>query len=254
MVFFSREQPPENLINTIVGEECDTTKWFDCVANTPSHLKEGQRTPDQKQSPPPCPQAPYRNAFARSLSDDETDSSTNEDDSNESGIHPFDSSMEFDKEKTPKIKRLRRERKRDLGKSSLQETPESTFSELHYLSAAGNVTLKRPGSEEQTRECKILLSYRISKEDPSVIQIALIIYKSNSERFKTRRNLVSEFGGQSLETSTPKLLLFDSQLSSRSQTSVKNQPKTEEDVVKTEPAKSNHRPLKRPISKCSLRF
>lgn len=196
-VIFSREQPQENLNSPDRNED---EQWYDC--EMPADLKEGQRTPVRNCTPSLCPPAPFRHGlkFQTSIDDLKLDETDNEDsdDSNESGICPFDESLEVveEKRKSPAAKRLRREEKLELTRVEPTTQPESKFSELYYLEATGSVSINRQPSssdEMEKRDCKLLVSYRVNKEDPNAVQIALIVYKSNSKNLKSRRNLMTEF-------------------------------------------------------------
>ena len=253
----SREHPLENLKNSSSNDdECDVTKWFDC--ESPANLKAGHRTPEQKFSPPHCPPAPFRNPLITSTSsdDDDNDSSSDDNEHNESGIRALDSSMEqqHKKEKSPRKKKLRREEKAEVNVESSSPV-ESKFSDLLYLEAQSCITINRPSSDEpEKRDCRMLVSYRVHKDDPSIMQIALIVYKSNSKNSKTRRNLMPEFGEKS-SAESPSISLITSPSPSRSRTTQKAQQRAEEDLIKTAPAKTtNERALKRPMAKSSLRF
>ena len=248
--FLSRKQPPENLKNS--PDLADNEQWFDCKTHSPVNLKEGQKTPEHKLSPPHCPPAPCRFGLKFQPDSDEEEIEDNELDF--SGFTPFDSSMEIEtgKEvKSPECKKLRREEQ----EITMIEVTDSKFSELHYLEATGTVGINRPSissDESEKRDCKMSVSYRIHKHDPCVIQIALIVYKSNSKNPKTRRNLMAEFETKTNESMSSRSTNLPS--SSRCRTVAKLQPREEVAEVATEPAK-NSKAVKRPlISKTSLRF
>lgn len=229
----------------LTGDE----QWFDCDTHSPINLKEGQRTPTHRVSPPRCPPAPCRFGINFADSSDD-DLETYEEDLDESGIRPLDSSIQLsvEKEKSPKSKRLRREEKLEATTLEPSHPAESKFSDLFYLEASGNVTINRQPSasdEVEKRECKLLISYRVHKEDPTNVQIALIVYKSNSQNTKSRRNLMPEFGVKSSEptTTTP--------TSSRCRTTVKDRKKFEESTasgIASAPAGArNSKAIKRPM-------
>lgn len=249
-MIFSREQPLENLKNSpdLAGDE----QWFDCETHSPVDLKEGQRTPVHKATPSQCPPAPYR--FGLKFQPDSDDELEDEDDDLDlSGVRPLDMTETSQKEtleKSPECKRLKREEKESI----VVDPSESKFSELRYLEATGNVTINRQASssdEAEKRECKMFVSYRVNKDDASVVQIALIVYKSNSKNPKTRRNLMSEF-----EQKTSELMSTNLSTSSRCRTVASSRKKLEvrNTEISTEPAKAA-KAVKRPlISKTSLRF
>lgn len=201
---FSREQPQENTTTSLSMNEDE--QWFDC--DTSVDLKEGQRTPVRRSTTYQCPPAPCRNGLKFQASVDHLDFDDSDDDdtseSNESGICPLEGSFEgsFVVQETKKshvTKRQRREEKREQTTMQSTSLVESKFSELHYLEATGSVSINRQPSssdEMEKRECKLLVSYRVHKEDPDVIQIALVVYKSNSKNLKTRRNLMPEFASK----------------------------------------------------------
>lgn len=185
----------------------DDEQWFDC--ETPADLKDGQRTPDRKSTPSAsaqCPQAPCRNGLKFQTSSDDLDLEDSDDDVNDfniSGICPIDETppeIAREKRKSPLAKKQRREE--ILEQTIIQPTlqAESKFSEIYYLEATGIVSINRQSSssdEMEKRECQLLVSYRVHKEEPNKIQIALIVYKSNSKNPKTRRNLMTEFATKS---------------------------------------------------------
>lgn len=248
----------ENLTSTpglLTGDE----QWFDCETHSPVNLKEGQRTPLNRSTPSiRCPPAPCRYGIKFEISDDELDNEI--DDLNESGIRPLDSSavelMREKIEKSPSSKRIRRE-------ETLPEEPsepvDSRFSDLFYLETSGSVTIIRQtmsSSEPEKRDCRMLISYRVCKEDPTSIQVALIVYKSNSKNPKTRRNLMSEFELKSEESSSPCSL--STPTTSRCRTTVKDRKKSDDEktmeAATVPTAGKFSKATKRPISKTSLRF
>lgn len=236
-------------------------QWFDCQTHSPVDLKEGQRTPTHKATPSHCPPAPCRYGLKfQPDSDDEFEEHV--DDLNFSGFRPLDTSIEIvigKQETSPNCKRMRRTEK-EADEMTIMETSvepsESKFSELHYLEASGTVIINRQASsdESEKRDCKMFVSYRVHKDDPSIIQIALIVYKNNSKNPKTRRNLMAEFEQKTSELMSPCTTNLPS--SSRCRTVVNNRkkPETKAIQISTEPAK-NAKAIKRPmISKTSLRF
>lgn len=243
----------------MTGEET----WFDCETHSPMDAKEGHRTPQHRATPSHCPPAPCRFGIKPlTPSDDELDSDTDDDDLNLSGVRPLDSSIAIIKEKeveSPDCKRLKREEKQETTEVETCPPLESKFSQLYYLEASGTVTIKRqtmPSDDPEKRECRMLVSYRINKEDSSMIQIALIVYKSNSKNPKTRRNLMTEFEEKASELMSP--CTFNTPSTSRSRTAVKDRKKADEKSKEaaTDPSSAKYsKATKRPmISKSSLRF
>jgi hypothetical protein len=243
----------------MTGEET----WFDCETHSPMDVKEGHRTPQHRSTPSHCPPAPCRFGLKfPALSDDELDSDS--DDLNLSGICPLDSSSAVVDSKTekelnsPDCKRLKREDKQEAVDEETCPPPESKFSQVYYLEASGCVSIKRqamPSDDFEKRDCKMLVSYRVNKDDPSMIQIALIVYKSNSKNPKTRRNLMLEFGEKASELTPPSLAHMPS--TSRARTAVKDRKKLEPNPTEpsTDPSSKCSKATKRPmISKSSLRF
>jgi hypothetical protein len=231
----------------------DSEQWFDCETHSPVNLKSGLKTPEQRPSPPHCPPAPCRQGLKFLPDSDEED--LEQDDLDLSGFTPLDSTIELVTEKSPECKRQRREETQTQLTVVEPQPVESSFSDLHYLEATGSVTINRSAiaDESEKRDCKLLVSYRVNKENPAVVQIALIVYKSNARNPKTRRNLMAEF-----ETKTAELMAAQSTnvSSSRCRTVVKSQRKQETEMaqVASEPAKSS-KAIKRPmVSKTSLRF
>lgn len=225
----------ENLKNSpdqMTGDE----QWFDCDTHSPINLKEGQRTPTHKATPPRCPPAPcrYGISFVDS-SDDEHEAHKDGLNLNESGIQPLDSSVQLsvEKDESPHSKRLRREEKTESTTLETSQPAESKFSDLFYLEASGNVTINRhptASDEVEKRDCKMMVSYRVHKEDSTVVQIALIVYKSSSQNTKSRRNLMAEFGEKSSEF-IAQSLVNGGPTSSRCRTVVKSRKRFEESTV-----------------------
>lgn len=234
-------------------------KWFDSVHTTDTSINRnsGHRTPIRKSTSSLCPAAPCRLGlkFQTSIGDPDIEESDvdESEDSNESGVYPLEETFEFFKKKTksPVTKRQRRDDKRPetAQQSAIDSTIpvtelESKFSELHYLEASGCVGISRqPSSSDEMdkRDCKLLVSYRVLKEDPTIIQIALIVYKSNSKNLKTRRNLMMDFASKST--------------SSKRRTSVKDQEKTNTTVSGTSSSPCDvkySKGVKRPINQIRL--
>lgn len=254
-LFRSREQPLENS-ERIPDVSSINEQWFDCETHSPVNLKEGQRTPDLHISTPSiCPGAPVRHGHSfLSLSDDDLDDDLDDvdsDDLDETGVCPLDSShtVTIDKpDKEPKAKRVRREVKHV---EETITTAESRYSDLHYLEAIGTVTIKRHGSasdEPEKRDCRVLVSYRVHKGDSTNIQIALIVYKSNTKT-KTRRKLFQQKLPEPSSTRTHSS-------TSRSRTEEKDKKKFEEkmnEISTAPPGVKYSKATKRPL-KTSLRF
>lgn len=241
-------------------------QWFDCGTHSPVSIKEGHRTPPLTASTPAiCPPAPcrYGQKFLP-ISDDELETDDDDDsDELESGIKQLDTAaieiLKEKKEKSPESKRIRRSDNKEALSSEEQIFPrESKFSDLHYLQASGTIIITRQNSEEKEhRECKLLVSYRIDKQCSQNIQIALIVYKSNSRNTKSRRNLMIEFNKKVADLMSPTLINGPS-ATSRCRTTAKEYRNPEEIelvCIATAPAGSKTRPVKRPMtSKASLRF
>lgn len=187
---------------------------------------------------------------AEDSSDDELE--TDDESLNESGIRPLDSSLEIKstRQKSPKSKKLRRDEKLAPCTEASSPPAESRFSELHYLEATGSVSINRQGNETEKRDCIILISYRISKDDSSNIQIALIVYKNNSANPKTRRNLMTEFQEKTSEIDSP-----STSTASRFRSTIKNKKGHDEVTIKASTESTPSKAMKRRmISKASLRF
>lgn len=242
--FFRREQPIENFNKP--SKTAGNEQWFDCSTHSSLNSKAIERTPTYKTTPSICPPAPCRHGFrfdTISKSDDSIDL-------NESGVLPLDESLKTlndGEDKPPESKRLKREKEERI---SEETSLESNFLDLLYMEAVGTLLIRRkiPSSDEpETRECKILVSYRIHKEDSLNHQIALIIYKPNSINPKTRRNLMEEFDITS-DTTTEELPKgFQRQTPINQELKKRNE--SEKEVSAT------HSPTKqRKASKTSLRF
>jgi hypothetical protein len=186
------------------------------------------------------------------------------------GIYPLD--LSFDslvaKKSEQKIdKNAKRPRMRgesdDEANLCQQKTleRESKYSDLYYLESTGSVTTHRQVSssnsrieDNERRECKVLISYRVNKNNANDIQIALIIYKPNNSNQKTRRNLLLEFSEERIETD---LTLTPSM--SRCNTAVKEHPNKLENMSRIiataptgdKPIKGTKRPM---MSRGRLRF
>lgn len=228
-------------------------------------MKESQRTPPKKSTVIVCPPAPCRKYLIIDSSDEE-DENSETDDEKELGVYSLDLSHVDLMPKKSKKRIVKRQRldgdSYDEANICAQKTieRESKYSDLYYLESTGTVITHRQVSSSSShtedykrRECKILISYRINKNNHNDIQIALIIYKPNSSSLKSRRNLLNEFDDR-VETDfslTP--------MSSRFSTAVKEHPKRLEnmsDIIATAPAgekpiKGTKRPM---MSRNRLRF
>jgi hypothetical protein len=192
----------ENLKTTpeLTGGE----QWYDCKTHSPVNIKEEvMHTPPRKSiTSVHCPPAPCRNQLIPCASSEE-DASTDEE-GIESGIYPLDSSIEM----TKNVQRNKNFKRQRVGDEPITEeiqadsisVEDSKYSDLFYLETSGAVTIHKaitstPNAvnENDRRECKLYISYRVNREDESDIQIALIMYKCNNSNQKTRRNLMLEF-------------------------------------------------------------
>jgi hypothetical protein len=222
----SRNQPADNKKSLNLGND---EIWFDCDTHTQVDLKDAMKTPPRTSfNKIECPNAPgpSRNFFdsssSSSCSEDETYSHHNhdsdDDDDDDLGVKPLKNSSPsherlIERKRKFNHKRQRRNQKEkrmminDASKDIISSC-DSQFSDLHYLKTTGCVTILRQSNSDvsptshEKRDCTLLISYRINKDNPSDIQIALIVYQSRSTNVKIRRNLVIEFQGQSIEPST----------------------------------------------------
>ncbi|CRL08720.1 CLUMA_CG021391, isoform A [Clunio marinus] len=249
----TREHPPENLKSL---SDIDVDQWYDCKSHSPSNLKEGQKTPEQRMTSQICPGAPCRPGMSfLPFDSDIDDSEDEEEEGNVSGIRPLDASVELEpklNDKSPACKKLRRGNEET---NELSSNVESNFSDLFYVEATGVVAIKRQpkmSDELEKRDCRMLVSYRTKKTDPNFVQIALIVYKSNTKNPKTRRNLMLEFREESVEFSTP-TLFSRSQTEERIEFSIDGKNSSRAATVPAENKTS--KAVKRPLnSKTSLRF
>lgn len=233
-------------------------QWYDCETHSPVNLKDTQKTPPHQSTQLiMCPPAPYRRSLLKtSSSDDEKVTSSDE---FEEGIQPLDGSTlrtaKTDIIRSPDLKRQRRnpeerEKKKKFESISLEQ---SQYSDLRYFQVTGVVTVRRQASTSSSRddidrrECKMQISYRVNKDLPNDIQIALIVYKNNSNNLKSRRNLMLSFKDD-VETSETATVQTPS-----------NQTVNKEKLINTAPV-GDHRveaqkPMKRSISSRNcLRF
>jgi hypothetical protein len=150
-----------------------------------------------------CPPAPNRNGFS-SINYSDSEESRSSDDLDVSGVHPIDSSNIFNSPvNSPKKKKIRIERKnkrRSIPIEIEEQFKDSLYTNLKYTKANGNVKLYRQDMEHSDeRTCSMFLSYREKLSDKNDLQISLIVYKSNTQNVKSRRNLCYEFETKSIE-------------------------------------------------------
>ncbi|XP_070497512.1 uncharacterized protein [Chironomus tepperi] len=261
----SQQEPEENFDKSI--DTANDEQWYDCEANTSIDLKESHRTPPQKSTITICPPAPCRKNLIIDSSDEE-DENSDTDDETELGIYPIDLSCDSPMPSKNEHKIVKNFKRQRLDEDTHDETNiceqktlerESKYSDLYYLESIGSVTTYRQVSsssshieDNKRRECKILISYRVNKDNNNDIQIALIIYKPNNVSQKSRRNLLNEFG----DRTESDLLLTP--LLSRFSTAVKDPKKLENmsEVIATaptgdKPIKGTKRPM---MSRSRLRF
>lgn len=155
-----------------------------------------------------CPPAPNRNGFS-SINYSDSEESNYSDDLDLSGVHPIDSTLIFDSPvSSPKKKKMRIERnnKRRSIPSEEQCSKDSLYTNLKYTKASGNVKLNRQDMEHSDeRTCSMFLSYREKLSDKDDVQISLIVYKSNTQNIKSRRNLCYEFETKTIECHQQKI-------------------------------------------------
>jgi hypothetical protein len=226
------QKPPE-----LNGDE----QWYDCETHTPVDLKDAQKTPPYQSSQLlKCPPAPCRRSLLNNSSSDD-DEKTGLNESLEEGIQPLDESQHFVKTKeirSPDSKRQKMNDKSEKKKSETISLEQSRYSDLLYFETSGVVTIRRQAStsssrdESDRRECKMQISYRVSKDSPTDIQIALIVYKNYSSNLKSRRNLMLEFkDDETTEISTP------------------SQPIVREKLIYTAPAGDHQKPSTKPMKR-----
>lgn len=213
-------------------------------------------------TPSVCPPAPYRRGYVfKALGEDQLDSDICLDNLNESGIIPLDSSFLISSEDPDKLPECKRIKKGDKQENSLEESTsptKSNYSGLQYLEALGTLMINRlegSSNEPEKREFKMFVSYRVHKSDPTNLQIALIVYKPNSQNAKTRRNLMLEFESRA-DVCPPNEWNNILPITSRCQAIVKERKTRDESTKQISIAEAkNSRAPKRPlISKTSLRF
>lgn len=157
-----------------------------------------------------CPPAPNRNGFS-AIHYSDSEESCYSDDLDLSGVHPIDSSCAFGSPvSSPKKKKIRIERKNNKRRSIPveEQSKDSSYTNLKYSKASGNVKLNRQDMEHSDeRTCSMFLSYREKISDKNDVQISLIVYKSNTQNVKSRRNLCYEFETKSIECHQPQLTL-----------------------------------------------
>lgn len=215
---YSRDQPLDNLQKPpeLSGDE----QWYDCETHSPVNLKDSHKTPPVRSNHlQKCPPAPCRRSLLNNSSSDE-EKPASPDDSFEDEFKPLDGSIQYTK--TEKIVRSPESKRPRLGdlegekKSDTISLEQSRYSDLHYCEVSGAVTIRRQASssssrdESDRRECKMQISYRVNKDSANDIQIALIVYKNNSQ-VRSRRNLMQQFKGDEetsivqTELSTPSI-------------------------------------------------
>ena len=128
------------------------------------------------------------------------------------------------------------------------------YSDLKHLEATATVNITRLQSQEgsEERKCLIKMSYRHHIDNPSDIQIALIVYKQNSDNTPhSRRNLMSEFDDKATKSSPGTPIK-----QARTATKVLRQTDTKKEISSAPPAPYHQsKASKRPnCSKNSLRF
>jgi hypothetical protein len=272
--FCSRCQPADNqrITPELFGDEV----WYDCETHAPVDLKATLRTPPRNSSILQCPGAPCRQNLLQNIdSDDDDELSRHDSDSDdfEEGIQPLDNSFELisSEETSRTFKRQRRDKRKEeteaIAKTISDE--QSKYSSLQYLEVSGSVIIRRQAATSSgssssrddfdRRECKMLISYRVNKDNANDVQIALIVYKNSSTNVKSRRNLMLEFDDRVDDSrefllSTPASTLSSS---ARSQTTAKEQDKCQtEPLLSTISAgEKTARASKRPFtSRNRLRF
>ena len=232
---YSRDQPLDNLKDHSDADE----EWYDCESQSPVNLKDSHKTPPHRSSQSfQCPPAPCRRSFLNDSSGDECKS----DESFEEGILPLDGSSlrALKTEKTVRSPNSKRARKEEDGKKSkIISLEESRYSELQYFEVTGVVSIRHHTStssrdECDRRECKMQISYRVHKDKANDVQIALIVYKNNSNNFKSRRNLMSEFKDEA-ETSSVQIESLSTRELSVKEKSISSTPQSK--TEKTKPMK-----------------
>lgn len=219
LFLFSRYHPPENAKGVTLDDTLDA-RYEDGESSIPKGTNDGLKTPDQKLSPPRCPPAPCRIGLLLASSSDDSDSFCGDlDSSSESGCYPLDSADKSTATKSPKKKKVRRRNKLEEMSAESLRPEDSSFSELNYLEGRGSVTLLRQAcSEPEKRDCQMFVSYRISKDDPDVVQVALIVYKPFRKDVKTRRNLMTSFAVKPKQPESKSPALFSKPMTSTTPT------------------------------------
>lgn len=250
-------------------------QWYDCETHTPVDLKETLKTPPRRSSIQiECPPAPHRRSLLNH-SPDEIKNKSKEDEIEEEGICPLDGTFEliqtedFDQPSNSKRQRRNEDVEESVYNTKMQESiteEESQYSNLFYFEVSGAITIRRQSmsstsrDECDRRECKMQISYRVNKEVSNDIQIALIVYKNNSN-LRSRRNLMLEFSEKAEESlelpTTPISNLMLTPSSSRCRTVTKERPSIkDESLISTAPCGEKvTKAIKRPIaSRNCLRF
>lgn len=240
-MFYRKESPPENYKESL--DETASEEWFECELSSPAASKDGLRTPPHKSSSSYCPPPPTRGRTFIPLSDDELEP-------DEDGIDGIEV-LKNSPKKAPKSDPDSPECKKICLVEETTPARINQYSDLKHLEATATVNITRYQSQEGTeeRECLIKMSYRRHIDNPNDIQIALIVYKQNSDNPPhSRRNLMSEFDEKATESSPIK--------QARTATKLQRQSDTKKEISSAPPA-SNHqsKATKRPnCSKNSLRF
>ncbi|CAO1366541.1 unnamed protein product [Diamesa serratosioi] len=242
--FNTKESPAENYKESL--DETVNEEWFECELSSPIACKEALKTPPHKSSSSYCPPPPTRGRTFLPLSDDELE--PDEDD-----IEGIEVIKDTPKKATnvdpesPECKRI----------CLVEETTSgriNKYSDLKHLEATATVHITRSKAQEgsEERECIIQMSYRQHIDDPKDIQIALIVYKQNSDNPPhSRRNLMSEFDEKATESP------FSSPVKqARTGTKLPRPSSTKKEISSAPPAPNHQtKATKRPnCSKNSLRF
>lgn len=205
--FSTRVEPEDNYSSLeIIGSD---EQWMssDIIPEADTSEEFVHRTPPQKSSSnlfAQCPPAPcrrnllYSNNSQELQQENSSDEYDSDDDDFEAGIQPLDSSLTFPKKTGARNKRQKVQPNERCSK----------YSDLKYMAYTGFVMVKRRGTTvSNRRETKLLISYRVNKENPNDIQIALIVYDPHSSNLKSRRNLLVEFDEQADESEMNSLML-----------------------------------------------
>lgn len=226
-------------------DETTNEEWFECELSSPVAGKDGLKTPPHKPCSSYCPPPPTRGRTFIPLSDDELEP----DEDSIDGIEAIN--------KSPKNKTKPDPESPDCKRICLVEETTTArinkYSDLKHLEATGTVNITRFQSQEgsEERECLIQMSYRHHIDNPKDIQIALIVYKQNSNNPPhSRRNLMSEFDEKATECS------FSSPIKQARTGTKLRQSSTKKEISSAPPAPNHQsKATKRPnCSKNCLRF